>query len=294
MMFRRFRRVAEEEVIGFALSGGGSRGSSQVGSLRALEEAQIWPDVVTGTSAGAINACWVAMYSHRLDELEAIWMGLRKADVFPGSPFQVLFNLTRHGYLHSSAHWETFLRSHMGSICFEDLRIPCAVVAVRLSDGERVVFDSGPLLPAVMASIAIPGVFPPYRIDDELYVDGGVLEHLPVPALLERGATTIYALDCSGFLPSSPALSVIDRCSRIGATASARAVTSLGATRGRTIHLLRPELPECIDARDFHQTADLIRAGYDQARAYLTEQLGGTLVKVSVRNTPAIDRRTAG
>jgi NTE family protein len=181
-------------------------------------------------------------------------------------------NFARHGYIHAAQAWEAMLRSHVGDARFEDCALPCAIVAVRLSDGQRVVFDSGEIVPAVMASTAIPGVFPPYRIGDELYVDGGVLEYMPIPTLLERNVTTIWALDCSSFeITGAPASSVVERCSRIASSMVVDYVTSVSTTRGRKVHVLRPELPEVEDARDFRRTADMVLAGYEHTRRYLQE-----------------------
>lgn len=259
-----------EENIGFALSGGGSRGACQVGALRALTEAGIWPHILAGTSIGAVNAAWFALYPHNLDRLEDLWRPLRKSDVFPGNHLRVLSNMTRYGYLYEARSLEARMRRHAGHAHFEDCMIPCAVTAVRLSDGKSVVFDSGEIVPAVMASLSIPGVFPPYRIGDELYVDGGVLEYLPVPAVLERGATTIYAIDCGHFSPQASIKgSIVDRCSRIGTSHVVDGLTLRYRMHGRTVHVLRPELPEIDDARDFRQTSALIVAGYEHAHQYL-------------------------
>jgi NTE family protein len=269
-MFRRFRR--SEDVIAFAFSGGGSRGASQIGALKALTEAGIWPAMVAGTSAGAVNAAYFALHPHRLDRLEAVWLALRTQDVFPGTRLHILMNFARRGHIHRSDAWEAFLRAEVGTTRFEDMPIAGAVVAVRLRDGERVVFDSGEIVPALMASTAIPGVFPPYRIGDEAYVDGGVLEYLPVPTLLDRGATTIYAMDCSSFSQRSVHNgSVVDRCARIAARSSVTRMVSLQETRGRTVHLLQPELPDFDDARDFGHTAELVLAGYEHATGYLQD-----------------------
>ncbi|HLJ68909.1 MAG TPA: patatin-like phospholipase family protein [Chloroflexota bacterium] len=287
-MFRRFRRgEAEgretEGVVGYAFSGGGSRGASQVGALKALTEAGIWPQLVAGTSAGAVNAAWFAVHPHRLDQLEAIWLALRTRDVSPGSRFHILMNLARRGYVHRADAWEAFLRQHVGDATFEDAVLPLFVTAVRLSDGERVVFDSGPIVPALMASTAIPGVFPPYRIGEDYYVDGGVLEYMPLPTLLERGATSVFALDCSSFDHGVPGtVGVVDRCARISARASVIQMASFSFTRGRTVHLLLPNLPEVPDGRDFGRTAELVLAGYLQAREYLAthgldRRLGGAV-----------------
>src|SRR5690242_20215082 len=136
-MFGRFRRSGE--VVGFALSGGGARGATQVGALKALTEAGISPGVIAGTSAGAVNAAWFALHPDRLDMLESIWLDLRRKDVFPGHHVQLLLNFARRGYLHSAHLWERFLRSRVFDARFEDCAVACAVVAVRLSDGERVV-----------------------------------------------------------------------------------------------------------------------------------------------------------
>src|SRR5947209_2974641 len=172
-MFRRFRRV--EEVTAFALSGGGSRSAAQVGVLKALLDAGVSARLLTGTSAGAVNAVWCALYPDRLDRLEAIWLALRTRDVFPGGRVGALYNMARRGHVYSARAWEAYLRREMGTARFEDMLLPCAVTAVRLSDGKRVILDSGEVVPALMASTAIPGIFPPYAIDGEMYVDGGVL-----------------------------------------------------------------------------------------------------------------------
>jgi NTE family protein len=241
-----------------------------VGALQALAEVGVRPQVVAGTSAGAVNAAWYALHPQRLDALAAIWLALRRQDIFPGSRVQVLFNLARRGYVHRADRWERFLRNQVGSLRFEDAVLPCAVVAVRLRDGERVAFRSGEVVPALMASTAIPGVFPPYPIDGEMYIDGGVIEPLPIPTVLEMGATTVWALDCSwlGQEPAGPG-STVDRSGRIAARAYVQQQTRLTATRGRIVHLLQPELPEFHDARDFSRTSELIEAGYTHARGYL-------------------------
>ena len=260
----------DSEKIGFALSGGGSRGASQVGALKALSEAGIWPQVLAGTSAGAVNAAWFALHPNELGEHEALWLGLRTRDIFPGNRVRNLINMARYGYIHGAEAWEAYVRGKFGNSRFEDLHFPCAVVAVALNSGRRVVFDSGEIAPAIMASTAIPGVFPPYRIGDEFYVDGGVLEFMPIPALLERGVTSIYAMDCSAFSvdPGSP-VSVVDRVARLSATRDVYHSISLAMAHGCTVHLLRPDLPEINDGRSFHRTADFVRAGYEDAQRYL-------------------------
>jgi NTE family protein len=268
-MFRRQRR---EEVVGFALSGGGARGATQAGALTALSEAGIWPSIVAGTSAGAVNAAWLALYPDRLDRLREIWLRLRMKDVFPGGRARMLINMARSGYVHHAGMWEDGLLRDIGPAHFEDARIELLVTAVRLSDGQKVLFDSGPIVPALMASTAIPGVFPPYRIGDELYVDGGVLDYLPLDCVIDRGATTVYALDCSWFPVGFDAGgSAVDRAGLIASSAAVSAATTLPATRGRQVHVLRPPIPDLTDGRDFSRTAELLNVGYEHARKYLRD-----------------------
>lgn len=267
-MFRWSRR--HDDIVGYAFSGGGSRAASQIGGLKALAEAGIRPHLVAGTSAGAVNAAWFALHPEDLGSLEAIWLRLRTQDVFPGNRIRILMNLAREGFVHRADMWERFLRSQVGDTRLEDTVLPCAIVAVRLRDGQRVVFESGEIVAALMASTAIPGVFPPYVIDGEQYVDGGVLEYMPIPTLLERHADTIWALDCSAFEPELTAdVSVVDRCARFGAHAYVEREIRLTAMRGHTVHLLQPPLPEYRDAREFAHTTKLIAAGYKDAQAYL-------------------------
>jgi len=260
-MFGRSRRP--EQVIGVALSGGGTRGAWQVGGVRALEERHLTPSLISGSSAGAINAAWYALTPRQLDRLETIWLSLRQKDIFPGNPVTILRNFLRRGYLHSSDALERLLRRYVGDASFEECAIPCSIVAVRLSDGQRVVFDSGPIVPAVMASAAIPGVYPPYEIGGELYVDGGLLEFLPLEPLFDRGATDVFAFDCSYFAPGAGTTTVVvDRAARIGSQYAVERELARHREAGLRIHLLRPELPESLDSRDFSLTAGLIRDGY--------------------------------
>src|SRR3954453_16285219 len=152
-MFRRSRR---EEMLGIALTGGGARAATQVGALRALSEGGIVPDIIAGTSAGAINAAWYALHPQGIGELCDIWYSLHMRDVFPGNRARMIMNLARHGYVHDSATWERAMRARFGDAHIEDAAIRLCVAAGRLRDGRRVVFESGEIVPALMASSAIP------------------------------------------------------------------------------------------------------------------------------------------
>jgi NTE family protein len=262
----------QREKIAFVLSGGGARGAAQVGMLAALHERGIAPALVLGTSAGAVNGAWYALYPHRLDELERVWRTLRTKMVFPGTPLHAAYNMLRYGYAHRVDGWARMLVEHFTDTRLEDAAIPLGVVAVRLADGEVTVFESGPIVPALLASTAVPGLFPPQRINGVLYVDGGVVEFLPIPSALKRAVTTIYALDCSDYPPGDGSKGlVVDRCSQIAATAWVRTVVAAAQAAGCQVHLLHPPLGDLDDARDFRHTARLIETGYEYARAALAE-----------------------
>ncbi|HEV3311996.1 MAG TPA: patatin-like phospholipase family protein, partial [Chloroflexota bacterium] len=174
--------------VAVALSGGGARGAAQVGVLRAFDEFGIRPDMVLGASAGAVNGAWYALRPGRLDDLAGVWLGLSKRGVFPGTPAHYAYNLARHGHVHRIESWAGILRKSFHDALIEEAVLPLTVLTVRLADGKVMTHDAGPLVPALMASTAAPGVFPPQRLGGELHVDGAVVEFLPIPTAVRQGA----------------------------------------------------------------------------------------------------------
>lgn len=181
----------------FVLAGGGSLGAVQVGMLRALTAAGVAPDLVVGASAGAINGCFFAGEPsvRGVAELERIWRGLERSDVFPVSLLQGglgAFGLRRHlvdpGRLH---------RLLVRSLPVSDLarmRVPCHLVATDLANGEEVVLSAGSAVAAVLASAAIPAVFPPVSIGGRFLIDGGIANNTPVSTAVTLGARRIVVL----------------------------------------------------------------------------------------------------
>jgi len=254
--------------IAFALSGGGARAAAQVGVLRALLERGIRPDMVVGASAGAVNGAWLALDPDGLDDLESVWRGLTKRRVFPGTPAHYAYNLFRKGHVHPIDSWGRVLDLNFGSRVFEQARFPLTVVTVRLSDGAVVAHDRGPISPALKASTAVPGLFPPQRIGDDLHVDGAVVEFLPIPTAMRLGATEIYAVDSSDFAYGDGVRgSTMDRSGQLAATAWVGLVVDRARTQGLTVHRLRPPLGDIYDGRDFRHTVRLIADGYAYASA---------------------------
>jgi NTE family protein len=180
------------------LSGGGVLGAAQVGQLQALIGAGIVPDVVVGTSVGSLNAAALATEPtpEGMERLAEVWRGLRTEDIFPGSRMMRAWNIVSRG---DHLHANTGIRRLVDQIqvrTFEEAVLPLWVSATNLRTGEEHWFGSGSLMRAILASTALPGIFPPVAIDGELYIDGGVVNNVPISRAVELGASRVYVLTC--------------------------------------------------------------------------------------------------
>jgi NTE family protein len=176
--------------IGLALSGGGARGFAHVGILKGLEAAGISVDYIAGASMGGlIGACTAAGYSpafleERILELSRMREIMKLIDLAP----------YRRGLLEGNKV-RAYLLELFEERTFESLDIPLSVTAVDLLQGKEVVLNSGPLLPAIMSTIAIPGLFAPNTYGPYRLVDGGVLNNLPFDHARSMGADIVIAVD---------------------------------------------------------------------------------------------------
>jgi NTE family protein len=180
----------------FVLGGGGILGAHEVGMLRALSEAGIWPDVVVGTSVGAINGAFVAAdpagAAARLGEL---WRGDALRQAFSETLLGRVARLARSGtHLHSVEPLRQMLADTLPADDFADLQLPFHCVAASIEHASARWFSSGPVGPAVLASCAVPGLLPPVEIDGEHYFDGGLVHSIPVGRAVALGARAIYVL----------------------------------------------------------------------------------------------------
>lgn len=184
----------------FVLSGGGNQGVSQVGMLRALLERGIVPDVVVGTSAGALNGAAVA-YAPNLTgvaQLAAVWEQLRVEHVFPGGRIHRAWNVVRRGtHLFGNEGLAAVIHHSTPARSFSDLEVPLRVIATDLDTGEEVVIARGPLKPALLASAALPGVFPIVVHGGRRLVDGGVVNNVPLWHALSGPVDRIFVLNVS-------------------------------------------------------------------------------------------------
>jgi NTE family protein len=165
--------------------------------LRALTAAGIRPDLVVGSSAGALNAAGFAAdpTPDGIERLARAWSATRRSDVFPLRPValaQGVLGLRDH--LVPPRYFERWLSAHIGIDALEDAVVPVHVVTTDRETGAPVVLSSGPTIPALLASTAIPGVFPSVVVEGRALIDGGLAADTPVRQAVSRGATRIFVL----------------------------------------------------------------------------------------------------
>jgi NTE family protein len=181
----------------FVLGGGGLLGANEVGMLRALLEAGVTPDLVVGTSVGAINGAAVAALPTQdaVDRLSAMWQGLADSDIYSGSALRRVRHLARsRTAVHPNDPLRGMLQAEFGDTRLEDLPVPFQCVAASIERAAEHWFETGPLVDAVLASAAVPGILPPVAIGDEHFLDGGLVNSIPVGRAVALGARTIYVL----------------------------------------------------------------------------------------------------
>ena len=180
----------------FVLGGGGLLGAHEVGMLRALSEAGIRPDLVVGTSIGAINGAFVAADPlGAAGRLSRMWQGEELRLAFSEKLWGRAVRLVRSGtHLHSFEALGRLLAEALPGPDFADLKLPFQCVAAGIETASARWFASGPVVPAVMASCAVPGLLPPVEIDGAHYFDGGLVDSIPVGRAVALGATTVYVL----------------------------------------------------------------------------------------------------
>ena len=259
----------------FVFSGGANMGCMQVGMLLALFEHNITPDLVVGTSVGALNSAAVATNPtiEGVSDLAHLWRSLTSADIFPGGNLSRAWNIAKR---------DTFLVDNVGlarvieratSIReIEDLQLPIRIVACDLATGEEIVFCRGPLKNVLLASAALPGVFPPIMLDGRMLVDGGVVDAVPIWHALSDDIDEIYVLNASGGGSLKNLRSPLDVMTRAFAISrNLRFDVELrNASHNIDIHLL-PRPSDKREMYDFNDSARLLDEAYKLTYAYLDE-----------------------
>ena len=175
--------------LGLALGAGGSRGVAHIGFLRALEEEGIKPDYICGCSMGSVVG---AAYASGMTPRE-MWAVVAKLHIL-----DIITPSKQRGGLFSTKKMRQQLFKHIGDITFEQLKLPFHCVAVDMCAQSLVEFSEGSVLDAVVASSSIPAIFHPLDKGGRRFVDGGVLERVPVEQVKAMGADVVVAVDVLG------------------------------------------------------------------------------------------------
>jgi len=266
----------EEPRVAFVLSGGASLGAIQAGMLHALYERGVVPDVIVGTSAGALNGAFIASRPQTVataDALADVWRALRRAQVFPLNPVAGLLGfIGARDHLVPDSGLRRLISRHLQCDALEDLAIPLHVVAADVLSGEERRLSHGPLLDAVLASSAIPGVLAPASWDDRTLIDGGVANNTPISDAVELGAQRIYVLPtghaCALDQPPGGALAMALHA--ISLLTHRRLIADIERHRDEAqLVVLPPPCPLRIAPIDFAHADELIEQGRRDAQDFL-------------------------
>jgi NTE family protein len=259
----------------FVFTGGGSLGAIQVGMLRTLLAHGVRPDFVVGSSVGAINASYFAA-APDLDGVAAlgrIWSGLRRSDVFPLTLVSALGLLRHPGNLVDPSGLRSLIESNLPYRRLEEAMVPLHIMATN-QQGQPVRLSSGPAVEAILASTAIPGVFPPVEIGGEALMDGAIAANTPLCLAAGLGATRII------ILPTGYACALTEPPRRAVAKAL-HAITLLIAwqlmheleviSRNIEVHLVPTLCPLAVSPFDFSASNELMERAAESAQKWIDE-----------------------
>ena len=260
----------------FVLTGGGSLGAVHAGMLLALYEQGIEPDLIVGSSVGAVNGAFIASRPQTPETAEAlgdVWRGLRRADVFPMDLVAGLLGFSgRRAHMVPNRGLRRLLETHTEFENLEDAQIPLHVSATDAANGQELSFSSGGAVQAILASAAIPGIFPPVEWKGRKLIDGGVSNYAPISHALDAGADTIYVL-ASGTacgLRESPRGAIPLILHSMSFLVARRLVVEIEHLQDRaTFVVLPPPCPLDVLPSDFTQAAALIENSYSTAKSFL-------------------------
>jgi NTE family protein len=271
----------------FVLGGGGLLGAVEVGMLRALFDADIRPDLILGTSVGALNGALVAAHPGPdvIERLVLLWESAASSrEVYGDGPMRQVTRAVRTGtHLHSTRPLRQRLHQELGDLTFAELAVPFQCCAASIERASEHWFTQGRVVDAVVASAAVPGLLSPAVVDGEHYLDGGIVNSIPIGRAVECGATTVFVLQVGRVeRPLSPPRKPWEV-----------ARVSFEIARRHRFHREMASLPEHVTAhvlptgattasgregsllayRDFSAVMRRIDAAYDASSAYLREHL---------------------
>ncbi len=257
------------------LSGGGSLGAVQAGMLQALSGAGIVPDMVIGASVGALNA---ACYAEDptpagAERLAGIWRGLHRRDIFPLTWVAGLRALLmKRDHLVEAQGLQALIRRVLRIRRFEEARVPLHVVATDIMNGHAVTLSSGEIEPALLASTAVPVIFPQVTLDGHHLVDGGVADNTPIASAAALGAERIIVLPtgmtCAMTEPPRSMTALALHAISLQSMRQLDIDVERFAARARIV-IVPPLCPLAVSVFDFTQTPALIERAARQTRGWL-------------------------
>ncbi|MGH9209735.1 MAG: patatin-like phospholipase family protein [Acidimicrobiales bacterium] len=272
---RYLRRRRKRGPVAFVLSGGGNLGAVQVGMLRALLEHDIYPDLIVGCSVGAINGAALAddPTLQGVDRLDEMWRNVDGKNLMPRNWLPNAVALARRGEaIHESDGLRKMLEGAVGGRRFCDLKVRFECVATDVNDVREVWFNQGSLLEAILASAAMPAVYPSVEINGARYLDGAIVNDVPMSRAVELGASTLYVLQVGSFSrPRSEPRRPLDVAVQAYWIARhhrfKRDLESMPPDVD--LHLLPHGQPPLMRYNDFTRAAELIGAAYEASTEYV-------------------------
>lgn len=282
-----------KKCLAFVLGGGGARGALQVGALRALLEAGLKPDLLVGTSIGAVNAAGLALWGVNavgLDRLEQTWKDAAEVNFMDPRLLRLSLRIMLgRPNVRASQQITEFLTSKglTPDYRFEQIaEVRLALVSADLISGQTVVYGQNPrqsILEGILASTALPPFFAPVEKDDRYIIDGGLLSNLPIETALSMGATDIIALSLDNLNMSShngnwfnQSQYYVDQLIFALHQRHASLETALAEKQGVPVHHIELKSPTVTPIWDFSTHDQLIRTGYAITSQHLASQISAT------------------
>ena len=274
----RKQPVTTQKTTAFVLSGGASLGAIQAGMLEALYERRIRPDLIVAASVGSVNGAFIASRPQTpatARELAGVWGELSRGEVFPLNPITGLLGfLGARDHLVPDGSLRRLIAEHLGFDRLEQAPIPLHVIGTDAISGEELRLSSGDALQAVLASIALPGVFAPVRWQGRQLIDGGVANNAPISHAIELGAERVYVLPtgtaCDLSEPPHGALGML--LHSMSLLVMRRLLVEIELLKDRCeLVVLPPPCPLRVSPMDFSQSEELVRLGYSGAVRHLAE-----------------------
>ncbi len=267
--------------LAVVLGGGASLGAFEVGVIDVLARRGIVPDLLVGTSIGAVNAAYWALHPSPdvADRLLDLWLECDRSTLIPDGPVPIVSRLVqRKRYLTTQSGIARAVgRGIPAGVAIEDAAVPLAIVATDADRGSRVVLRRGELLQAVLASTAIPVLFPPVLVDGRRLVDGGLVANCDVETAVEERMTDVLLVDVigDGVAEGEPRLWDVGM-NAVGLMLRRQTDLAVRACAPRArIALLRPRLAARPGPGDFGMTAQLYQWGREATAAFLAARLRG-------------------